>query len=297
MVTRALHLKLVSDMSTEAFLAALKRFAGRRGVPKEMHSDNGSNFRGAKHELNELYKLLKSQVVVDEISQFCQPREIVWSFIPPEAPNFGGIWEAAVKSTKFHLKRTLKESKLTFEEYSTVLIQIEGILNSRPLYAISSDPNDSEILTPGHILIGRPLTAVSEPSCEGIQINRLNRWQYMQRLRDEFWKKWHRDYLQTLQPRSKNRIKTSNIKPGMIVLLEEKEIPVQVWKLGKITKTFPGKDDLVRTVEVQIGTVTYKRAIHKIAVLPIVDNVSLVEASENSSQPGGSMLAPTPMID
>lgn len=83
----------------------------------------------------------------------------------------------------------------------------------------------------------------------------------------------------------------------MIVLLEEKDIPVQVWKLGKITKTFPGKDDLVRTVEVQIGTVTYKRAIHKIAVLPIIDNVSLVEASENSSQPGGSMLAPTPMID
>lgn len=180
---------------------------------------------------------------------------------------------------------------MSFEEYATVLTQIEGILNSRPLYATSSEPNDSEILTPGHILIGRPLTAVPEPSCEGC---RLNRWQYMQRLRDEFWRKWHRDYLQTLQPRGKNRVKSANIKPGMIVLLEEKDAPVQVWKLGKITKTFPGKDDLVRTVEVQIGTVVYKRAIHKIAVLPIIDNANLVKVTEIPSLPGGSMLAPTP---
>lgn len=294
MVTRAIHLELVSDMSTESFLAALKRFVGRRGNPREMHSDNGSNFRGAKHELHELYELLKSQATFDSVSAFCQPREISWSFIPPEAPNFGGIWEAAVKSTKFHLKRTLKDAQLTFEEYATYLTQVEGILNSRPLYAISSNPNDSDVLTPGHILIGRPLTAVPEPNYEGIRLNRLSRWQYVQRLRDEFWKTWHRDYLQTLQPRGKNRFTTANIAPGMIVLLEEKDTPVQIWKLGIITKTFPGSDGLVRTVEVQVGTVVYKRAIHKIAVLPIIDNNASLVESENSSQPGGCMLALTP---
>lgn len=189
MVTRAVHLELVSDMTTDAFIAALQRFTSRRGLPREMHSDNGSNFRGAKAELNDLFKMFRSQSAIQKIEGFCEPKEIAWFFIPPEAPNFGGLWEAAVKSAKYHLKRTLKDTHLTFEEYVTVLTQVEAILNSRPLYATSPDPEDPEVLTPGHFLIGRPLTAITEPSYQDISINRLGRWQYLQILREDFWKK------------------------------------------------------------------------------------------------------------
>ncbi|XP_062703759.1 uncharacterized protein LOC134286198 [Aedes albopictus] len=225
MVTRAVHLELISDMTTEAFVAALHRFTARREVPREIHSDNGSNFRGARNELHELFELFRSEALENEIEDFCQPREISWHFIPPEAPNFGGIWEAAVKSAKFHLKRTLKDARLTFEEYVTVLVQVEAILNSRPLYSVSSDPGDPEVITPGHFLIGRPLTAIPEPSYEGSPVNRLSRWQYLQKLREGFWHKWKREYLQSLQGQNKNRTKQPNIQPGMIVLLEEKETP------------------------------------------------------------------------
>ncbi|XP_055543014.1 uncharacterized protein LOC129728593 [Wyeomyia smithii] len=137
MVTRAVHLELVSDMTTSAFIGALQRFTSRRSVPREIHFDNGSNFRGAKAELNELFKLFRSQTAVDQIEGFCQPKDIAWYFIPPEAPQFGGLWEAAVKSAKYHLERTLKDARLTFEEYAAVITQIEAILNSRPLYSTS----------------------------------------------------------------------------------------------------------------------------------------------------------------
>ncbi|XP_055527386.1 uncharacterized protein LOC129720001 [Wyeomyia smithii] len=183
-------------MTTSAFIGALQRFTGFRGVPREMHSDNGLNFRGAKAELNELFKLFRSQTAVDQIEGFSQPKEITWSFIPPEARHFGGLWEAAVKSAKYHLKRTLKDACLTFEEYATVLTQIEAILNSRPLYSTSPDPGDPMVLSPGHFLIGRPITAIPEPSYENTNVNRLNRWEFLQRLRDEFWRKWRNNYLQ-----------------------------------------------------------------------------------------------------
>ncbi|XP_062538265.1 uncharacterized protein LOC134206550 [Armigeres subalbatus] len=288
MVTRAVHLELVSDMTTEAFIAALQRFTSRRGLPRELHSDNGLNFRGGETELNELYKLFRSQPAIAEIEGFCLPKEIAWFFIPPEAPNFGGLWEAAVKSAKYHLKRTLKDTQLAFEEYVTVLTQVEAILNSRPLYATSPDADDPEVLTPGHFLVGRPLTAIIEPSYQDVSANRLGRWQFLQRLRENFWKKWKNDYLQTLQQRTKNQIRKLNLRQGMIVLLEDQNLPPMSWKLGRIVRTYPGSDELVRTVDVEVGGTVYKRPATRIAVLPIQDNVQPSEQlSENTSQPGG----------
>ncbi|XP_053691865.1 uncharacterized protein LOC128740351 [Sabethes cyaneus] len=288
MVTRAVHLELVSNMTTDAFIGALHRFISRRGQPREIHSDNGSNFQGAKAELNELYRMFRSQYSVDKIEGFCQPKEIAWYFIPPEAPNFGGLWEAAVKSAKYHLKRTLKDTHLTFEEYVTVLTQVEAILNSRPLYATSPDADAPEVCTPGHILLGRAITAIPEPSYQNVPVNRLDRWQFVQRLRDEFWKKWKNNYLQTLQQRTKDQIRKNNLQPGMIVLLEDQNLPPMSWKLGRIMRTYPGSDGLVRTVDVMVGNTVYKRPVSRIAVLPIEDNIQLFEnCSENASQPGG----------
>ncbi|XP_065086542.1 uncharacterized protein LOC135708380 [Ochlerotatus camptorhynchus] len=172
LVTKSIHLELVSDMTTAAFIAALQRFISRRGLVRELHSDNGSNFRGARTELHEVFVLFRDHSAVHEIESFCQTKEIVWHFIPPDAPEFGGLWEAGVKSTKYHLKRILKETPLTFEEFYTLLTQVEAILNSRPLFSHSDDPTEGEVITPAHFLIGRPLTAIPEPSYEGLNDNK-----------------------------------------------------------------------------------------------------------------------------
>ncbi|GFX56085.1 integrase catalytic domain-containing protein [Trichonephila clavipes] len=70
---------------------------------------------------------------------------IEWNFIPPRAPHMGGLWEAGIKSVKYHLKRALGRSRLTYEDFETVIIQVEGILNSRPLTPISNDFDNFEI--------------------------------------------------------------------------------------------------------------------------------------------------------
>lgn len=270
--TKSVHLELVSDMTSAAFIAALQRFVCRRGVPREIHSDNGTNFRGAKSELHNLFLLFQDQAAVKNISSFCQSKEISWHFIPPEAPEFGGLWEAAVKSTKYHLKRMLKDTPLTFEEFSTLLVQIEAILNSRPLFSISDDPSDSDVITPSHFLIGRPMTAIPERSYDSIHKNRLSRLEHLQQIREHFWKSWVHDYLVSLQPRGKNRLRFPNVIPGQVVLLEDKSLPPQQWKMGRVVTVYPGSDELVRAVDVRVGETIFRRPINKLSLLPIEDN-------------------------
>lgn len=152
LVTRALHLELVSDLSTESFIAAFRRFVGRRGKCKILMSDNGTNFVGAQRELKSLAEMLQSQ----HLSNKFLADGTEWKLIPPSAPHFGGIWEAGVKSVKHHLRRVIGTSKLTVEELATLLVQIEACVNSRPLTPLT----DTNVLTPGHFLIGEPIAAV-----------------------------------------------------------------------------------------------------------------------------------------
>ncbi|XP_062704324.1 uncharacterized protein LOC134286689 [Aedes albopictus] len=272
MATKAIHLELVSDLSAAAFVAALHRFVARRGLVEELFSDNGSNFVGAKSELHSLYELFKSDQLQGKLNEFCQTREIRWTFIPPRAPNFGGLWEAGVKSTKTHLKKVLRDASLTFEEYYTVLTQIEAILNSRPLFSSSADPNEPEAITPGHFLIGRELTAIPEPNLEDTKLNRLSRWQLVQRIRDHFWRRWSREYLNTLQTRQKWTKGCKNVIPDTVVLLKEDNIPPQSWKLGRIVNVYPGSDSVVRVADVQTVNGVFRRPISKLAPLPIEQN-------------------------
>ncbi|XP_063540783.1 uncharacterized protein LOC134749694 [Cydia strobilella] len=151
MVTRAFHIELVSSLSTEAFLAALRRFVARRGRCAEMWSDHGTNFIGAKKDLIAMWRQGQAKIP-DEFAAQLDNMRIKWKYIPPAAPNFGGIWEAGVKSIKYHMKRVIGNSTLTFEELSTLLAQIEGCLNSRPLYPLNDDPDSLQPLTPGHFL-------------------------------------------------------------------------------------------------------------------------------------------------
>ena len=196
LTVKAVHLELVSDLSTDAFIACLRRFISRRGIPGLIWSDHGSNFVGAARELKELSEFLELQKTQKEISEFCTSVNIHWKFIPERSPHFGGIWEAAVKSFKSHLKRIVGPVKLTFEEMTTVLTQIEACLNSRPLSPMPFDDDGVQALTSGHFLIGRPLNSLTDPSFTCRPISLLRRWHLCQSLMRNFWKRWHAEYPQ-----------------------------------------------------------------------------------------------------
>lgn len=207
------------------------------------------------------------------MSTFLSSEGITWKFLPPRAPNFGGLWESGVKAFKYHLKRVVGSVKLTLEEFLTVIVQIEGILNSRPLSPLSSDADDFQVLTPGHFLIGKPINSIPEPNFTEKKDNLLNRWQLVQKFVQTIWKFWSNSYLSHLQQRSKWMYEKKNVRPGMLVLLKETQTPICTWILGRIVDVIPGTDGKVRVVEVRTPTGLFKRAVSKVSILPIIDNV------------------------
>ncbi|XP_055918507.1 uncharacterized protein LOC129950600 [Eupeodes corollae] len=263
-VTRAVHLELVEDLTTHSFLAALKRFIGRRGLCSVIYSDNATNFIGARNQLHELYKMFMQNENREEIIKTCAADGIEWKTIPPRSPHFGGLWEAAVKSCKFHMKRTLQNSSLTYPELNTILIQIESILNSRPITPLSQNPNDIQALTPGHFLIGTPLTAAVEPQLHNCNVNTLTRYQQLQWYFQQFWLRWSREYLQGLQIRAK----------------WNENLPPLKWRLGRVVQVHPGKDNVVRVVTLKTSTGEVQRAVTRIRRLPIEEPES-IQGGEN----------------
>lgn len=267
MATKAIHIEVVTSLSTQDFLAAFHRFVSRRGTPSNIFSDNGTNFQGARGDLEDLGRFISSSSVQQSIQNSTAHLGIQWHFIPPSAPHFGGIWEAGVKAMKHHLRRTMGSYSFTLEELITLTTQIEGILNSRPLMAMSDDANDFQFLSPGHFLIGRPLTSLPMPDMTDIPINRLTRWQNLQRFSHIVWKKWAAEYLHTLQQRTKWKSPADNIQLNQLVLIKEDNMPPLQWKLARVEQLHPGEDKLVRVVTLRTNQGLLKRPIHKLVHL------------------------------
>ncbi|XP_074033764.1 uncharacterized protein [Leptinotarsa decemlineata] len=262
--TKALHLEVVSDLTSECFLACLRRFMSRRGKCSEIYSDNGTTFVGANNEIKLFFDSYKKN-----ITEHLTTEGIQWHFITPNAPHFGGIWEAGVKSTKYHLKRVMGNASLNFEEFYTVLCQIEACLNSRPLYPISTDPNDLTPLTPAHFLIGESLTALPEPSLLNLKENRLSRFQRTQQIVQHFWSRWTKEYVSNLQTRVKWKMQHPQlIKIGLMVLVKEDGLPPLKWKMGRILQIHKGIDGVIRSVTIKTTTGELKRPVVKICILP-----------------------------
>lgn len=272
LTTRAIHLEVVSDQTTDRFIQAFKRFISRRGIPAKMYSDNAGNFTGAAKEIQ--ISLDQALAQTDSsINALLQAKRIKWSFIPARAPHFGG-WESSVKLMKHHIKRVLGEVRLCFEDFTTLIIEIEAIVNSRPMWSIPSRTDEFEALTPGHFIMFKAPNTLPEPNIDHIPRNRLNQYQYLQRLRSDFWRLWSQEYISTLQNRKKWRETQPNVQPGQIVLVSEDTEQPSQWSLGKIVAVHPGKDGLVRAADVYCRSKTLSRPIHKLSLLPIIDNHS-----------------------
>ena len=268
--TKACHLELISDLTAEAFIATLRRFVARRGKPSVIRSDNATCFTRANKDLKELFELLRQQSTQDSLANLCSSQGIQWKFSPPTGPHHGSVWENGVKACKHHLRRIVGETKLNFEEMTTVLCQIESCLNSRPL-AHTLDSNDDDgitTLTPGHFLIGRPLEAIPDyPHSTNRPTSLLKRWQLCQSLVNHFWKRWSTEYLQCLQRFNKWKFQNRNFAVGDIVLSKDDRLPPCQWALARITRVHPGPDQRVRVVSVKTARGIYVRPITKICLL------------------------------
>ncbi|XP_043285716.1 uncharacterized protein [Venturia canescens] len=221
--TSAVHLELVTDYTSDAFIAAFRRFTSRRGICHTLYSDCGTNFIGADAQLQGLFK--ESAAEMPHIISSLTNIGTRWSFNPPSAPHMGGKWEAAVKSAKHHLQRVIGDSALTYEEFTTLLTQVESVLNSRPLGAMSDDPDDFSALTPGHFLIGEALNSVPEPSLTSTPELKLPRWAQIQRRFQQIWQRWSSDYLQHGLATSKWRHPRNEIQVGSLVLITDERLP------------------------------------------------------------------------
>lgn len=266
LATKAVHIELVTDLTTDGFLSMLKRFVARRGFCSFIYSDNATNFVGCNNELISIQKLIESGHIQGYMTHY----NIKWQFMPAKSPHFGGLHEAAVKSCKHHLKRILKNIHLNYEEFYTLITQIEAILNSRPLVPMSSDPCDLTAITPAHFLIGHELTVIPEHNLICEKVNYVKRYRHLQFMGQQFWARWRIEYLHHLQLRSKWQFdKSPECHVGSLVMVKEDSVPPMRWPLGRIVEVHPGKDGAVRVVSVKMKGGVTKRAVAKVALLPI----------------------------
>ncbi|XP_063915021.1 uncharacterized protein LOC135131281 [Zophobas morio] len=257
MSVKAVHLELVSDLTSDAFIGAFRRFIARRGRCTDLYSDCGTNFVGANKVLLQYAKNAASSL------------ELKWHFNPPNAPNFGGLWEAGVRSVKTHIVRVIGAQSLTFEEYYTLLVQIEAVLNSRPLFSASPDPNDLNALTPGHFLVLEPLSSPPDEDVSTLKLNRLNRWQLIQRCQRDFWKRYQTEYLHTLQQRTKWCKVEQGPQINSVVVIRNDNAPPLQWRLGRIVELHPGADGVHRVATIKTSLGLLKRPISKLCPLPV----------------------------
>ncbi|XP_066261302.1 uncharacterized protein [Euwallacea similis] len=266
LAVKAVHIEVVTDLTSDGFLSMLKRFVSRRGLCSSIYSDNATNFVGCKNELIAIRNIVRSST----FQNFLTNSHIKWQFMPARSPHWGGLHEAAVKSCKHHLKRVLNGSRFHYEEFYTLTTQIEAILNSRPLIPISPDPNDLNAFTPAHFLIGQEITAIAERDYTDSKISLGKRYQHLQRVGQHFWSRWRKEYLHQLQQRNKWQFQTNpEVHVGALVLLKEDNVPSLCWPLGRIAAVHPGQDSAVRVVSVKTKNGTLKRAVTRVALLPI----------------------------
>ncbi len=256
-VIRAVHLELVHSLSSGATLLAIRRFIARRGMPSVIMSDNAKGFKAASLQL---------------LHEF-GPDGPEWRFIAPRAPWWGGWWERLMGVVKSALRKSVGNRSLTRVELETSLHEVEGCVNSRPLTFTGDVPKSGEPLTPSHFLTGRTLGSKvlvdhEVPKVDSVDLTQ--RVEYQSQILERFWSIWLNEYLRSLPPYRGPRVE-SNLGKGSVVLIRDDDCKRLQWPLGVIQNTIPGRDGLIRTVEVKTARGVFVRPIQRIHLLELSD--------------------------
>lgn len=276
LTTKAIHFEVVCDLTTAEYIMALENFIARWGIPNTMYTDNGKNFVGGEREIYELHEQFLSQT--NALTRLFEVKRIKFKRLPARASHMAGIWERAVGMTKYHMHRVMKDTNLTARRFDHVLEQIECGLNSRPLWAVTSNSDDIEVLTPSHFYKFQPINTLPRPDLTHIKMNRLDQYQYLYRLYTDFWKCWSKEYIDHLQLRHKWQNKEANVRVGHIVVMQEDNIPPSRWSIGRVVAIHPAKDNLVRVVDVKVCNKIFTRPIHRLGILPLLENKQLISS-------------------
>ena len=242
LATRAVHLEVAYSLGTDSFPNAFFRMTSRRGVPRDVLSDNGTNFVGGVNELKELEALDKERIQ-DTTASY----GVKWHFHPPFAPHFSGVHEVMIKAAKKAIYAILGCADITDEELLSAVVGAEGLINSRPLTYQSISPEDID--------------------AKSVAFNPRRRWHRVQELVRHFWHRWTREWLPGLNKRKKWHRDQDNIQVGDVVLVMSVDTSRGRWPLGRIIKTYAGADGRVRVADVQIGKGIIKRPIVKLCPL------------------------------
>ena len=265
--TRACHLEIAFDLSTEGFLQCYTRFSKRRGVPKTVTSDNGTNFVAAERMLRDAVNTIDKSKVAAEAAGV----GTTWKFNPPRSPHHGGFFEAMVKSAKRAIYAILQGANFNDEELMTAFVQAEALLNSRPLTIASTESDDLRSLSPQDFLIGHQDTTIPiEMTIDSeSKVHPQRRWEHVQRATDAIWKRWLKEFLPTLNVRQKWNRSGRIIKVGDVVLYVAQDTPRGKWPLGRVSEVFPGPDGKVRVVNVTVKGKVYRRPINLLVPLEV----------------------------
>ena len=271
--SRAVHIEDVSSLETDTFIQALVRFISVRGRPKEIWSDNGTNFTGAQKELrlsvqNLNEERIKSELHSREVEWYsCKLPE--WRFQPPAASHMSGVWERLIRSVRKAMKAVLDSqgALVSLETLRTVFAEVTSILNRRPICPSSDDPSDLEPLTPNHLLLQRRNLVVPPGVFVQRDLYSRKQWRHAQFIADCFWSRWIREYVPTLQQRHKWLLNKRNLAVNDLVLVVDNTVPRCHWLLGRVTRVFPGEDLRVRTVEVKTKSSRLVRPVTKLCLL------------------------------
>ena len=283
--SRAIHLEVVTDLSTETFLLAFRRFAGRRSTPQLMISDNATTFQAAAEEL----KTLSSS---EEVRAVLNREGVTWRFIPKKAPWFGGFWEHLIGLTKSAIKKVLGRTHISLQVLQTIVVEVEALLNDRPLTYVSYDLNDPEPLTPSHLLSGRRITSLPYENHSIDEINdpcynehnRISKEAKTQALLlQHFTSRWKNEYLTSLREFHRTSgNNTCKIAAGDVVLVHN-DGPRILWRLAVVENLIYGSDGLVRAANIRTSTGRTNRPIVRLIPLEVSVQDKDTARSDNSS--------------
>lgn len=259
---RAVHLELITSLSTSAFLQSLRRFIARRGRPSIVYSDNGSNFIGTnKAFCNIDWKVVTTNAAIQKIQ---------WKFNPPTAAWWGGFWERMIRMLKIILRKVLGKASLSYEELNTVLCDCENVINSRPLTYVSEDINDLAPLTP--IMFLQEIDISNVDDIDILDQETINkRIRHLQSIRNHLRKRFRIEYLGQLREQTQRYRESRPLTVGDIVLLENNLKKRAFWSLARIIELIPGKDGKSRVARIKTETGEFLRPVQKLYNLELGD--------------------------